>query len=38
MVLFVRLDRHGIDFVNYRNLAVGIDVVVFRSDAHVAGG
>src|ERR1700683_5623692 len=38
VVLFVRLDRHGIDFLNHRNLAIGIDVVIFRSDAHVAGG
>src|SRR6202050_3724038 len=38
VVLFVRLDRHGVDFVNHRNLAIGIHVVVFRSDAHVTGG
>src|SRR5271154_390928 len=38
VVLLIGLDRHGIDFVDYRNLAIGIDVVVFRSDAHVTGG
>ena len=36
VILLVRLDGHGVDLLDDRNLAVGIDVVILRSNAHIA--
>ena len=30
-----RLDWHGIDFINHGNLAVGVYVVILRSNTHI---